>query len=84
MGTDRPPGGAGFSVIDRILLRDPSGPRVRRDVTVGPGGAVELGDTLIARSREGKNTPWGAPRLPLGKRQGEVRRSGPGRISPLE
>jgi predicted DNA-binding protein (UPF0251 family) len=43
--------GAAYRFIDRTTVRDPSGPRIRKEFTVQPGGTLDLGDVLIERPR---------------------------------
>ena len=49
--------GATYRIIDRtaVVARNAGdGPQVRREFTVGPGEAIELGDVLIAKP-QGRN-----------------------------
>ncbi len=57
IGSDRPPDGTGSWIIDRTPFRDPSGPRVRREVAIGPGEVGDRGDIFIARTGRGRTHP---------------------------
>ncbi len=41
--------GATYRIIDATTLRDPSGPRLRKEFTVKPGEALDLGDIRIEK-----------------------------------
>jgi RNA polymerase sigma factor (sigma-70 family) len=41
--------GASYRIVDRTTLRDPSGPKVRKDFTVKAGETLDLGDILIEK-----------------------------------
>ena len=41
--------GVTYRIVDHTTVRDPAGPRIRKDFIVGPGETLYLGDILIEK-----------------------------------